>query len=212
MGGRHARGINEPAFWHECTFCPCDRPRIMKGSKRAAPTKARRPPRTGGPFILETLMPRFRVHPRPIHLTSRLAALAIGAVLSAPGISAAADIVIKVSGATEPFGKIGCTLFTAPDGFPLDSGKAQAQQWLPAEAKVVSCRFANVAAGRYAVAVGHDLNGNQRVDTNMVGMPTEQWGVSRNARPTLRAPRFDEAVFEIAADAPETVLEIKIAK
>jgi uncharacterized protein (DUF2141 family) len=50
------------------------------------------------------------------------------------------------------------------------------------------------------------------VDTNFVGMPTEQWGVSRNVRPTLRAPRFDEASFKVAADAGEIVIDIKVAK
>ncbi|MGE0314147.1 MAG: SDR family NAD(P)-dependent oxidoreductase [Lautropia sp.] len=34
-----------------------------------------------------------------------------------------------------------------------------------------------------------------RIDTNWVGMRTEHQGVSNSARPTLRAPRFGEAVF-----------------
>jgi uncharacterized protein (DUF2141 family) len=66
--------------------------------------------------------------------------------------------------------------------------------------------------GSYAVSIGHDLNGNKRVDTNFIGLPTEQWGVSNNARPSLRAPRFDEAVFKVAADAKEWVIDIKVAK
>lgn len=153
-----------------------------------------------------------------LHAKSRLPSLSLGlgaivacAAFSAPGTSSAADLVIRVSGMLDPLGQIGCSLFAGPDGFPMDNTKARVQ-WLPADAKGVSCRFADVAAGRYAVSLGHDLNGNRRVDTNFVGLPTEQWGVSRNARPTLRAPRFDEAVFEIAADATELVIDIKLAK
>lgn len=111
----------------------------------------------------------------------------------------------------EPFGQVGCSLFAGPDGFPMDSSKARTQ-WLSADANGVSCRFPDVAPARYAVSVGHDLNGNRRVDSNFVGMSTEQWGVSRNPRPSLRAPRFDEAVLEIAADATELVIDIKVAK
>jgi uncharacterized protein (DUF2141 family) len=39
-----------------------------------------------------------------------------------------------------------------------------------------------------------------------------QWGVSNNAGPSLRAPRFDEAVFKTGADAKEVVIDIKVAK
>jgi uncharacterized protein (DUF2141 family) len=144
-------------------------------------------------------------------LSHGLSALAACVALSVPAHGLAADLVVRVSGVAEPLGQIGCSLFAGPDGFPMDNGKARVL-WLPADAKGLTCRFTDVAAGRYAVALGHDVNGNRRVDTNFVGMPTEQWGVSRNTRPTLRAPRFDEAVFEIAADAGELVIDIKVAR
>lgn len=153
-----------------------------------------------------------------LNSTSRRSRLALGlgavtayVALSWPGSSVAADIVIRISGMLEPIGQIGCSLFAGPDGFPMDNSKARTH-WLPADAKGVSCRFTDVVAGRYAVSVAHDRNGNRRVDTNFVGLPIEQWGVSRNARPTLRAPRFDEAVLEIAADAAELVIDIRVAK
>ena len=65
--------------------------------------------------------------------------------------------------------------------------------------------------GTYAVAASHDANGNGRTDTNWVGIPTEAWGVSNNVRPRLRAPRFEEAAFEL----PETKslrLQIRLAR
>lgn len=127
------------------------------------------------------------------------------------GTSHAADLVVRVSGLSEPLGQVGCSLFTGPAGFPMDNTGARVL-WQAADAKGVSCRFSAVPAGSYAVAIGHDLNGNQRVDTNFIGLPTEQWGVSNNARPSLRAPRFDEAVFKVAADAGEVTIDIKVAK
>jgi uncharacterized protein (DUF2141 family) len=129
----------------------------------------------------------------------------------AAGTAQAADVVVQVSGIAEPLGRVGCSLYASSDGFPMDNAKATAV-WLAADLSGVACRFANVPAGRYAIAVGHDLNGNQRVDTNLIGLPTEQWGVSKNARPRLRAPTYDEAAFDIAAYAGETVIQIKVAK
>ena len=123
----------------------------------------------------------------------------------------ATDLVVKVTGLATPLGQVGCSLFAGSAGCPMDNGAARVV-WQPAATAGAEYRFAGVAPGRYAVAIGHDLNGNQRVDTNFVGMPTEQWGVSNNVRPALRAPRFEEAVFAVPADAGEVTIEIKGAK
>lgn len=128
-----------------------------------------------------------------------------------PLAAGAAGVVVRITGLSEPLGQVGCSLFAGPAGFPMDSGNARVV-WLPAEAAGVVCRYADVPEGRYAIAIAHDLNGNRRVDTNLIGLPTEPWGVSNNVRPNLRAPRFDEAVFTIGADAKDVVIDIKVAR
>ena len=55
--------------------------------------------------------------------------------------------------------------------------------------------FQNLPAGVYAVSCFHDLNGNGKLDTNLLGIPTEPYGFSNNARPKFRAPHWDEAKF-----------------
>lgn len=152
-------------------------------------------------------MPPVPTHPPRPARGALLAALALG-VCSASG---AAEVIVRINGLAEPLGQVGCSLFASADGFPMDNSGAR-NLWLRAEPQGVTCRFANVPEGRYAVSVGHDRNGNQRVDTNFVGLPTEQWGVSNNARPALRAPRFDEAAIKVAADAQDIVIDIKVAK
>lgn len=132
-------------------------------------------------------------------------------VLPAAAPADAADLVVRVSGLAAPLGRVGCSLFAGDAGFPMDNGRAQVQ-WLPARSEGVVCRYGGLTPGRYAVSIGHDRNGNQRVDTNLLGLPTEQWGVSNNTRPTLRAPRFDEAAFVIPADATEWSIEIGVAR
>ena len=138
-------------------------------------------------------------------------ALVASCLLLVAGGSQAADVVVRVSGLKEPLGQVGCSLFAGAVGFPMDNASARVM-WQSADAKGVICLFADVAVGNYAVSIGHDLNGNKSVDTNFIGMPTEQWGVSNNVRPTLRAPRFDEAQFKVNSDAKEVVIDIKVAK
>jgi uncharacterized protein (DUF2141 family) len=138
-------------------------------------------------------------------------ALLMALLVTAGSASSAAEVVVRISGLSEPLGQVGCSLFAGTAGFPMDNTSAR-NLWLPADAKGVTCRFNDVPEGTYAVSIGHDLNGNKRVDTNFIGLPTEQWGVSNNARPTLRAPRFDEALFKVAADAKDVVIDIKVSK
>lgn len=54
--------------------------------------------------------------------------------------------------------------------------------------------------GIYAVAVHHDANANGRMDTNFLHMPKEGYGVSNDARPKLRPPRFSEAQVRVTRD------------
>ncbi len=122
----------------------------------------------------------------------------------------AAELRVTVTGARGTEGQVGCALHPSAEGFPMDAARAT-QLWLPASPAGVECRFTNLAPGRYAVAVSHDLNGNRRTDTNFLGIPTEDWGVSNNVRPTLRAPRFEEAAVQVAEGAPTTI-EIRLGR
>ena len=139
-----------------------------------------------------------------IHAALAAALLAIGEAADAH------TVTITVPGPLDSAGSIGCGLYAGPTGFPMDSSVAR-MSWQPARAGGVTCVFDGVADGRYAVSVLLDLNGNRRVDTNFVGMPKEAWGVSNNARPALRPPRFDEAAFTVADGKPVS-LTIEVAK
>lgn len=140
---------------------------------------------------------------------ARLAA-AGSALLLSPSLALAADVEVRVTGIKEPNGKIACTLFTGPDGFPAGHASALVQ-WVQAEAATARCQFANVARDRVAVAVFQDLNLNGRLDSNFVGIPAEPWGVSNRVRPALRAPRFDEAMV-VRRPGLATVVDVDLAQ
>jgi uncharacterized protein (DUF2141 family) len=57
--------------------------------------------------------------------------------------------------------------------------------------------FARLPPGRYAVIVVHDENDNGRLDANVLGVPTEGYGFSKDARGFLSAPSFDAAAITI---------------
>ncbi len=147
----------------------------------------------------------------PLTLSLALA----GALLSATAPDRQAGITLRVAvlGVSGDDGEVGCALYAAADGFPMNASTAR-QVWLTPrknERGEVSCVFSGVATGSYAVAVSWDRNGNRVTDTGLFGIPTEAWGVSQNARPAFRAPRFDEARFEVDGRADVNV-SVTVAK
>lgn len=132
---------------------------------------------------------------------NRAALIAVGlsvAALAAP--ASAGDLLVAITGVRSAAGEVGCALFA--DGAAFPGGASAAGQWRPAQTSGVTCRFEGLKPGAYAVAVIHDVNGNRRTDTNLIGIPTEDYGFSNNARPAMRAPRFDEAAVEVKDGAP----------
>lgn len=119
-------------------------------------------------------------------------------------------ITIQVTGVRSSQGQIGCALYARAAGFPLEPA-GTVQKWHPASTTGVQCRFAGLAPGNYAVAVSHDLNGNRRTDRNFLGLPREDWGVTNNVRPSLRPPRFSEAMVTLRPGEQE-VLTVRLGR
>jgi uncharacterized protein (DUF2141 family) len=149
----------------------------------------------------------------PHKTRARLAiACSMTALVYAAPSWAGGELIVKVTGLAAPYGAVECSLFSREVGFPMDDSKAMATSaWIQGTGESTTCRFTDVAPGKYAVSVAHDTNGNRKIDTNFFGIPTEQWGVSNNVRPTLRTPKFDEAAFTFP-DAPSFNIDIKVAK
>lgn len=128
---------------------------------------------------------------------------------AAPTLSA--DLTVSVIGIEDNKAEVGCTLFSKSEGFPMDAASGK-QQWLPVNPTGPTvCRYTGLPEGSYAVSIGIDQNKNRKVDTNFLGIPIEQWGVSNNMRPNLRPPRFEEAAIKVDG-AQELIITIKVAK
>lgn len=81
-----------------------------------------------------------------------------------------------------------------------EKGKVVSQLVLPINQKKVVKSIELPAAGKFGVKVFHDENNNQKMDKNLVGYPTEKWGVSNSARPSFRAPKTEEILVSVKAN------------
>ena len=68
--------------------------------------------------------------------------------------------------------------------------------------------FSELPAGSYAVAMLHDENDDQKMNTNFFGLPKEGYGFSNNVMGTFGPPSLSKAQFTYKL-ASLTSLEIK---
>lgn len=70
-------------------------------------------------------------------------------------------------------------------------------------------RFTGLPFGTYAIAAFQDQDGNSKLNSSLLGMPSEPYGFSRNARGTFGPPDFTDATIEFSAgkEAVEFAIE-----
>ncbi len=118
------------------------------------------------------------------------------------------DIKINVSDLRNNNGKCIIYIFNSKEGFPTKPEKAIKT----ISGKIIQNRcVANVAdlkPGEYAVAVVHDENSNDKIDTNFLGIPREGMGSSNNPR-SFGPPSFNDARFNYTGEGKSLEITIK---
>jgi uncharacterized protein (DUF2141 family) len=130
----------------------------------------------------------------------RALALLILASALVAGTAAAgepSDLAVRMHGMRNSKGQVLCALFNGPKGFPDSKGAIQGGKAKVVDGKA-TCSFKKLDPGVYAVAVFHDEDGDSEMDT-VLGIPTEGFGFSNNARPGMFGPpSFKEAAFRVS--------------
>ena len=109
-------------------------------------------------------------------------------------------VTLRVQGLTSSRGVVECVLWSSPTGFPTQpvSGVVKVMA-RPLATHEATCVFDDVRPGLRAISFIHDENENGKMDQGLFGMPLEGYGFSRDPKPFMRAPRFDEAAFAVEA-------------
>jgi uncharacterized protein (DUF2141 family) len=58
----------------------------------------------------------------------------------------------------------------------------------------------NLKPGNYSFKYFHDKNNNNKLDTNLIGIPKEGFGFANNAMNKFGPPDFQKTVFEVKKD------------
>ncbi len=137
---------------------------------------------------------------------STLAGTLVGATAAQAGSKG--KLNVEIDGLKNQNGQVCLKLYSGSGGFPNGNQNVVQQRCVKLTQNPLTVTFSNVAAGSYAVAVIHDANGDNQVNRNALGIPTEGFGFSRNPVIRTGAPRFGEAAVVVVG--PNTNIQIQM--
>ncbi len=163
------------------------------------------------------MTPCKRIVPQPAHLLAGLglqqpahwfAGLVCAlAIASAPFAAHAADLTVWVDNVAVDGGQVLVGVFDKAETFPRAMLRGERAPAMSRDASGrVTIVFTGLAPGRYALSAFHDVDDNGKLNANVMGLPTEPYGFSRDARGNFGPPTFADA----AVDVPEAGLTITV--
>lgn len=134
--------------------------------------------------------------------------LAFAGFLTGSVAASAATLTLTVTGVEEQAGALMVAVFDSADAFD-NGGEAVRKMKIQVDAETMVVTVADLEPGSYAVKMYHDANANGKMDTNMMGMPSESYGFSGN-KGRFGPPPFSKAVLEVTADGEnETTIKLR---
>ncbi len=120
--------------------------------------------------------------------------LFICSLLSAQNVK----LTVTVSGLKNDTGIVKVGLYNSDGTFLKTTYKS-----LTSEIKnnQVVVTFDNLPTGEYAISTYHDENNNGKLDRNAMGIPSEAYAASNNARGFMGPPSYKDAKFLIDKDS-----------
>lgn len=117
------------------------------------------------------------------------------------------NIEIEVIGLKSTQGQFMISINRGPEGWPEENFIEQ--RFIPEfTAPNFTIVFENMPYGNYAVGVLHDKDEDGEMTSNFIGIPKEAFGFTRDYKVVFRAPKYEEANFEV--NTPVKKLKINL--
>jgi uncharacterized protein (DUF2141 family) len=153
---------------------------------------------------------------RPQLLAVALLAMALSGCASAPSrtpeprLPGTGRVEVTMTGFKSEEGQARLALFLDERSWPDGEEFVFAAVVLPIREGQAVAEFEEVPAGPFAVSVFHDKDGNGKLDSDMLGIPSEDYGFSADARDMFGPPSFEEARLELAAgESKQITVQVK---
>ena len=106
------------------------------------------------------------------------------------------QLVVRVSGATPGRGQALLSLFSSPENY-LNTPLREKAEPIDENGEVIFV-LEQLKPGTYAVSIVYDEDGNGRLNTGFLRIPTELVGFSNNVKGAFGPPSFENASFVIS--------------
>jgi uncharacterized protein (DUF2141 family) len=133
---------------------------------------------------------------------------AAGSATPAAIAKPSATLIVEVEGLKDDKGKLHASLYASEEGFPTKPEKALRHVDVPIVAGKARVVFEGLPPGGYAVAAYHDENGDGKLDTGFLGIPTEGLASSNDAKGFMGPPSFEKARVEVAPGENRIVVHV----
>ncbi len=121
----------------------------------------------------------------------KLTLLTLLLFLSQTSSIATEDFIVHVSNIKVLKGNIVVNLYNKADDFPK-SGRFYKKIGFRISSSKMICKLKDIPKGEYAIAIYHDKNSDNKFNQNFVGLPIEPYGFSKNVRPQMSAPDYED--------------------
>lgn len=113
------------------------------------------------------------------------------------------NLTVSVSGLKNSTGTVRVGLFNSDGTFLKSTYKS-----LVADIKnnIAVVKFEDLPSGEYAISTYHDENNNGKLDKNMMGIPSEDYAASNNAKGFMGPPSYKDAKFEISKNSKISIV------
>ena len=114
----------------------------------------------------------------------------ISSLMSAQNV----NLTVSVSGLKNDAGSVKVGLYNSEGAFLKTTYKSVASEIKNNQATVT---FIGIPKGEYGISVFQDENSNGKLDKNMMGIPSEDYACSNNAKGFMGPPKYSDAKFSI---------------
>ena len=121
----------------------------------------------------------------------------------------AGGVYLKFTGVDTTKGQVAIAVFDQHNasGFPERGDLAIYREFIIPSGKGI--KISLPSNRRYAVSVFHDLNMDQKLNTNFFGIPKEPLGFSNNPRLLFGPPAFSKASFFVGENYTTKLIRVK---
>ena len=126
-------------------------------------------------------------------MTTKILTYVLVCLVSIPSVASADTLLLTVNGVKAGQGNLRIAVFDEAHREEFPDGEYMLGVVVPATEEGMMVEISNLESGEYAIAVIQDLNENEKLDKNFLGMPKEPYGFSGKWK--SGSSSFDKALF-----------------